>query len=458
MGKTLDDGVDLGKVTSTLEKIGVQVVDGDGKMRGVGNIMEDLMKVWDSIDATQKAAVGQTLAGKFQLTRFEALMNRSDLYKQYKAGSENASGTLDVMNEKYVDSLQGKLNKLQTTFEGIINSLGNSSDFYGFIDGLSTALDLMQKLIDSIGGGSAALTLFGATASRVFSKQIAHGLTAMAQNFSLGQIKENNAKVRKEKLNAMGYQKIDDKSLDPLKNMIDVGTNYQSVMSNEQQTQYNKLLVDTSHAINGVTDAEAKLREAVNETNMAIGAATGEYKEYIQLLRDENGVLQAKGTQEYYNNVNAGREELYKNISSKEAKQRLQGIANESSGISSVTIPKHRDKIAALGADSNPMKIMTDGRASLKFILKDSQRLLKAYGITESIYGKDSIFAYLDKQATDCLEPIDKVIQALRKLSPLANSTVRKNGLNSDNLGEAIGLIDTLQSSMNEVNQGAEGA
>ena len=30
--------------------------------------------------------------------------------------------------------------------------------------------------------------------------------------------------------------------------------------------------------------------------------------------------------------------------------------------------------------------------------------------------------------------------------------------MNSDNLGEAIGLVDTLQSSMNEVNQGAEGA
>jgi hypothetical protein len=458
MGKTLDDGVDLGTVTSTLEKIGVQVLDGDGKMRGVGNIMEDLMKVWNSIDSTQKAAVSQTLAGKFQLTRFEALMNRSDLYNQYKAGSENASGTLDVMNEKYVDSLQGKLNKLQTTFEGIINSLGNSSDFYGFIDGLTTALDLMQKLVDSIGGGSAALTLLGATASRVFSKQIAHGLTAMAQNFSLGQIKKNNAQVRKEKLNAMGYQKIDDKSLDPLKDMIDVGTNYQSVMSDEQQTQYNKLLIDTSHAINGVTDAEAKLREAVNETNMAIGAATGEHKEYIQLLRDENGVLQAKGTQEFYNNVNAGRENLYKNISSNEAKQYLQGIANESSGISSVTIPKHRDKIAALGADSDPMKIMTEGRASLKVILKDSQRLLKAYGITDSIYGKDSIFAVLDKQATDCLQPIEKVIKILRELSPLANSTVRKNGLNSDNLGESIGLLDALQSSMNEVNQGAEGA
>ena len=73
-------------------------------------------------------------------------------------------------------------------------------------------------------------------------------------------------------------------------------------MSNEQQTQYNKLLVDTSHAINGVTDAEAKLRESVNETNMVIGVATDNHKTYIQLLRDENGILQAKGSQEFYNN------------------------------------------------------------------------------------------------------------------------------------------------------------
>ena len=459
MGKTLDDGVDLGKVTSTLEKVGVQVLDGDGKMRGVGNIMEDLMKVWDSIDATQKAAVGQTLAGKFQLTRFEALMNRSDLYNQYKAGSENANGTLDVMNEKYVDSLQGKLNKLQTIFEGIINSLGNSSDFYGFIDGLSTALDLMQKLVDSIGGGSAALTLLGATASRVFSKQIAHGLTAMAQNFSLGQIKKNNAQVRQEKLNAMGYQKIDDKSLDPLKDMIDVGTNYQSVMSNEQQTQYNKLLVDTSHAINGVTDAEAKLRESVNETNMVIGVATDNHKTYIQLLRDESGILQAKGSQEFYNNVNAGREDLYDLVSSDATKQQLRGIANESSGISSITVPKHRDKIAALGANSDNSKITTEGRASLRAVIKDTERLLKVSGVTEkNIFGKDSVFAMLDEQATDSLQPMEKVIQTLRQINSLASEKSWKDGLDSSNLGEGIGLLDTLQSQLNEVNQTAEGA
>ena len=45
LGKELDDGVDLGKVTSVLNKIGVQVMDQFGQMRDVGVIMEDLMDV-----------------------------------------------------------------------------------------------------------------------------------------------------------------------------------------------------------------------------------------------------------------------------------------------------------------------------------------------------------------------------------------------------------------------------
>ena len=45
MGETLDDGVNLGKVTGVLQKVGVQVLDAEGNMRQVGDIMEDLMEV-----------------------------------------------------------------------------------------------------------------------------------------------------------------------------------------------------------------------------------------------------------------------------------------------------------------------------------------------------------------------------------------------------------------------------
>ena len=44
-GDTLEDGVNLGKVTGELQKIGVDVMDKMGNVRDVGDMMEDLMVV-----------------------------------------------------------------------------------------------------------------------------------------------------------------------------------------------------------------------------------------------------------------------------------------------------------------------------------------------------------------------------------------------------------------------------
>ena len=113
MGETVEGGVDLGKVTGTLDKIGVQVMDKMGNMRNVGDIMEDLMGVWQTLDDNAKKSAATTLAGKHQVDRFLALMNNSDMYEQYKSSSENATGTLDKMNEEYVNSIEGKTKQFQ---------------------------------------------------------------------------------------------------------------------------------------------------------------------------------------------------------------------------------------------------------------------------------------------------------------------------------------------------------
>jgi TP901 family phage tail tape measure protein len=45
MGETLEDGVNLGQITSALAQVGVNVLDETGKMRDIGIVMEDLMGV-----------------------------------------------------------------------------------------------------------------------------------------------------------------------------------------------------------------------------------------------------------------------------------------------------------------------------------------------------------------------------------------------------------------------------
>ena len=270
MGETLDDGVDLGQVTSALEKVGVSVLGSDGKMREVGSIMEDLMKVWSNIDSTQKNAIATTLAGKYQLSRFEALMNRSDMYNEYKSASQNADGTLDVMNEKYIDSLEGKMNKLQATFEETIGKFAETDDFYGLIDGLTTAVDLMNQLIDAIGGGKSALLGLGAVAGKVFSTSIGRGINNFISNKQAEKTAKQNAKNAPELLKNLGIDTDQVQNQDIL-NFVQKGLERQPKMSEEQANTFNDQKDQLIAARNEQIAAETALQEAIIKTNTVYG-------------------------------------------------------------------------------------------------------------------------------------------------------------------------------------------
>ena len=102
-----------------------------GNIRTMDDIMEDLMVVWDDLDSTTKTAAAQALAGKYQVNRFEALMENSDMYRQYKdATGENATGTLNTMNEEYANSIAGRSAKMQASLEGLFSTVFNTDDIY----------------------------------------------------------------------------------------------------------------------------------------------------------------------------------------------------------------------------------------------------------------------------------------------------------------------------------------
>lgn len=269
MGETLEDGVDLGQVTGTLEKVGVQVLNAEGKMNSVGDIMEDLMEVWGQLDTTQKNAIATTLAGKYQLSRFEALMNRSDLYADYKQSSIDAEGTLDIMNEKYIDSLAGKLNTLQATTEDVMNNLFASDDFNGLIDALTTAVQLMADFVEAVGGGGAALTAFGAIATRVFSQSMGNGLANVIGNYQKNKIGQANKAVAGAELRAAGLNDVDNAANKSIVNFMQKGLSKASSMSTDQQNAYNSALEKTIILKNEELSLGEKLQVTTEATAQA---------------------------------------------------------------------------------------------------------------------------------------------------------------------------------------------
>lgn len=271
MGKTLEDGVSLGKLSGLLDRIGVKVLNQDGEMRAMGDIMEELMANWSSYDRGTQQSLASTLAGKYQMNRFMTLMSNEKMYSEYKNAAANSEGTLDTMQEKYMDSLKGKAEALKATFEGLATSLFDQDDFGDVLTGLTDALNLMTDFTKAIGGGSAALTAFGAIGTKVFSEQIGRGISNAISNFTAVRDKNENAKATAEFLKSKGLTEVAAKTTGG-KELVEYTsrmTSMQKSMSSEQLEQYNKSIDDTTAAVLQFSKAEETLKRKVEATNQA---------------------------------------------------------------------------------------------------------------------------------------------------------------------------------------------
>ena len=128
LGETLEDGVNLGKVSGALQSVGINVLDANGQMREMGEILEDLMDKWDELDRAQQQALAIQVAGKQQVNMFQTLMSNADMYRDTLETAEGAIGTLDKQQEIYMDSAVAKMQSLSAAGEGLINSLFNADN------------------------------------------------------------------------------------------------------------------------------------------------------------------------------------------------------------------------------------------------------------------------------------------------------------------------------------------
>jgi TP901 family phage tail tape measure protein len=63
LGETLDDGVTLGTYSQALEKVGVDVLDVNGNLIEMDDILDQLGEKWSQIGEAEKVSLAQTVAG-----------------------------------------------------------------------------------------------------------------------------------------------------------------------------------------------------------------------------------------------------------------------------------------------------------------------------------------------------------------------------------------------------------
>ena len=190
----LDEETTLDEYTQQLADMGIYVLDAQGQLRDMGEVVEEIGDSWDKLSRNQQVSLAQTVAGTRQYSRMMALFDNWDMYQTAKNTSATSTGTLQEQQDIFLESLEAHTQALATAGEKVYAALFDSESFKDLLGILTGLTEGLGNFIEGIGGGGNALLMLGSTAMRVFDKQIAEGLSTSIWNIK-------NAKENTEKLN-----------------------------------------------------------------------------------------------------------------------------------------------------------------------------------------------------------------------------------------------------------------
>lgn len=137
---------------------GIDVLDNNGNLRNTYDILLDISKVYKQIQEDDKKAgtnranaLVEYLAGKNRSNIAASVLNDPALLERVYTSSQNSAGSAKEENDKYLDSIEGRLNRLNNKWQEIWAS-DELNDLF------KDTIDLLQNVLDS-GAGEKAVSV-----------------------------------------------------------------------------------------------------------------------------------------------------------------------------------------------------------------------------------------------------------------------------------------------------------
>ena len=185
LGETLEDGVDLTKYTKAMQTIGVNVLDANGKLREMDDILDDVAAHWEQLDDTQRTAFATTVGGVRQYTNLIALFDNWDEMQKNLITASNADGSLQKQADIYASSWEAAQKRVQTAAQAVYKSLIDEDFFIGLDDFITKNLDGISLLIKGLGGLPGVLSLISAAFLNAFGPQVAASIDNIINNIKV---------------------------------------------------------------------------------------------------------------------------------------------------------------------------------------------------------------------------------------------------------------------------------
>lgn len=128
----------------------VNIFDNAGDFKSTYEIMQGIADIYDDLTDSDKADLLETIAGKNRANEVAALIQNWDRVAQATESAENSAGSAMAEQEKYANSLQGRLNSLTSSLQTISNTALDSGFLKGLVSGATDAINAVNKIIDAI--------------------------------------------------------------------------------------------------------------------------------------------------------------------------------------------------------------------------------------------------------------------------------------------------------------------
>ena len=291
LGDTLEDDVDLTKYTKALKTAGVEILDVNGEMRDLNDIINDLGSAWQNLTKAQKSALAGTVAGVRNSNTLIAWMDNFDTFQDNLEVAANAEGSLQEQADIYAQSWEAARKRVKAAWQAIYSDIIDDDFFITLNNALADTLQLIDKLIDGFGGLPNLLIAIGTVFTSVFGDKISSGLNDMVYSLSMmtsaGQKKqqEKDENIRNEW--AKNNEKI-------LGNSSYTGGSYETEARIENLKNEQKLMDEYNKKLDLMTDKQKTLNKLSIELYKAngknveqLGREVDEEEKKLELIKKE---------------------------------------------------------------------------------------------------------------------------------------------------------------------------
>lgn len=179
MGEETDEYVESTSKLRDLVKgyTGFDIMDDEENFKDLYEIVLGIGQAWGDLEDIQKAALGEALGGKRNARGLYSIFDHLDTLTSAYESSVNSAGSAMKEQEHYAESVQYSIDRTKASLQELAHDFLSSDLLKGLIEGANTFLQIVDKIISSLGTVGTLLT-GGGIASFVHGMATNKGLMA----------------------------------------------------------------------------------------------------------------------------------------------------------------------------------------------------------------------------------------------------------------------------------------